>query len=250
MEPIHQRVTPPPGWYAVLLPRFRGWQADLENWRCELTDPADAVLVKGPVDVWYLTSDRIARAPDLQAARAYACALLDDLTVRMALSYAALPFAINGLEFVDHSGGRQMHHFIYVGLDAWIDENERARPAKKILRATPKLERVKLLLIQFRKSSEWREMYGTLELAELAVGKKEKLRTLLDGKRAQYDDLRAWTNLFRHETPDNEADEWTKAQAMPLLEEIVRVALANVAEPQNSKPSKTSSYLSRRNRTR
>ncbi len=238
MEPIVKSALPAPGWYASLLPHYHGGHADLATWRRELTDQADAVLVRGPMDLWYLTSDMIARAPDFQSARKYASALLDDLTVRMALSHATLPFAIRSMDLIGANGSRHMHSFSYMGLDSSISAQEAPSPAKKVLRALPKLERARLLLIQYRKSFEWREMYSTIELAEIAVGKKDRLRKLLDGKSEQYDHLRKWTNLFRHAAPDNEAGELTKAEALPLLEDIVRVALANVAEPQEAKPCK------------
>lgn len=238
MELTVQNAMPPPGWYASLLPRYRGSHTDLETWQRELTDQADAVVVKGPMDLWYLTSSMIAHAPDFQSARTHAIALLDDLTVRMALSHATLPFAICSMDFLGANGSRQMHQFSYMGLDASISADEKPSPAKKVLRALPKLERVRLLLIQYRKSFEWREMYATIELAEIAVGKKETLRDLLHGRRERFDDLRKWANLFRHAAPDNEAGELTKAQALPLLEDIVRAALANIAEPQGAKPGK------------
>lgn len=229
MSIINPAPLPPPGWYATLIASARDQPGDQEIWHRALTDLGDALVAKGPMDMWFLTSEEICEAVDHHDASRRARSLLDRLNIRMAMDHGTLPMVINTVDLVKPDGGRVSLHSMDGGLlnDA---PREAPREPKKRLRALPKIDRVKLLLVQRAKPWSWANVYGTLELAELIVGGAPKLEKLLAGKAGRYCAMRAWANRFRHETPGNDSSEFGIDEAVPLLDQIVRKALVNAVE--------------------
>lgn len=98
MRIVNTTSLPPPGWYSTLVATARDAPGDLEVWYRELTDPSDAIVAKGPMEMWFLTSEDIREAVDHHDAGKRARALLDRLNIRMAVEYATLPLMINAVE--------------------------------------------------------------------------------------------------------------------------------------------------------
>lgn len=222
-------ALPRPGWYATLIASARDQPGDQEVWHRELTDPADAMVAKGPIGMWFLTSEDMQEAVDHHDAGRRARALLDRLNIRMAIDRATLPLVVNTVDLIKPDGGRISLHSMDGGLLAEAPR-EAPREPKERLKALPKPDRVRLLLVQRAKPWNWANAYGTLELAELMVGGAAKLERLLAGRAGRYRAMRAWANRFRHETPGNDADEFDVNEAVPLVDHIVRKALVHAVE--------------------
>ena len=226
---------PAAGWYATLIGSSPGALNDLRTWHSELTGQAEATVLPGPMDIWFLQSASFSEAADHHEVRKRAYPLLDELNVRMALLHATLPLTINTVDLVHADGHRESWLAMHDGLEGAKTVPDGPRSPKHVLRALPKPDRVKLLLKQHRKAASWPEIYGTLELAELIAGNQHTLARLLGGQSKSYEALRAWANTFRHEAPCNSATPVSFADAKPLLETIVRTALANVVEARPSR---------------
>ena len=181
------------------------------------------------MNVWFLTSDDMCEAVDHHDASRRARSLLDRLNIRMAMDRGTLPLVINTVDLVKPGGERVSLHSMDGGLlnDA---PREAPREPKKRLKALPKTDRVRLLLVQRAKPWSWANAYGTLELAELIVGGAAKLEKLLAGRAGRYRAMRARANRFRHETPGNDASEFGVNEAVPLLDHIVRKALVHAVD--------------------
>lgn len=186
------------------------------------------------MDIWFLTNDDMGEAVDHHDAGRRARALLDRLNIRMAIDFATLPLIINTIDLIKPNGGRESLHSMDGGL-LTVPPREAPREPKERLKALPKADRARLLLVQRAKPWSWANVYGVLELAELIVGRAAKLEKLLAGKASRYRAMRAWANRFRHETPGNDESEFSVNEAVPLLDHIVRKALANAVEARMSK---------------
>ncbi len=156
---------------------------------------------------------------------------LAELNIRMALLHSALPLRIVTVDLMRTDGSRDSYHSFHLQPFTAPSAPEHPRPSKKAQRALRKAERAKALLERRSSITDWRDVYDTLELAEVLVGDQRRLAGLLGGNAAPYADMRRWANRFQHATPNDGgvATAITLLDARTLLDAIVRIALRNAA---------------------
>jgi len=235
---------PPPGWYA----RLQGEEADLEDWRYSLNEPFDPVAFQLPSGETVLRSSEFDDAQTAAEVRERALILIGRFNGAINLWNGAQPVTFGGVYQIDEAGGQHATVFmeaLSINLGRFkmratvtqIGADGEPIPPPPPMPSRPQVwnriavtnDNVSDLLDHAGRADNWYDIYKTLEIADLLLGKKRNLEKLFTKDEADLDLLRSSANFYRHARAHRPDNLLSLSDARPMLSYIVKKVLEHIA---------------------
>lgn len=230
----------PPGWYAIL----QGEEFDLEDWCHSLNEPFEPVAFKLPSGETVLRSSEFDDAETAAEVRERALILIGRFNGAINLWNDAQPVKLGGVCKIDEEGRQHSTVFMealslnvgrfrlsatvtQIGPDGKPVPLPPPRPSKpqEWNRLAEANDNISDLLEHAGRADNWYDIYKTLELADLVMGKNRRFEKMFTKDEADIDLLKSSANFYRHARAYRPPNLLSLTEARPILSYAVKKVL-------------------------